>query len=45
MLASKVKQDLEKLTAQIAWPLYKQFCHAYFAFKEALKYLNKIIKK
>ena len=37
MLATKVKQDLEKLTAQIVWPLYKHFGHAYFAFKEALK--------
>jgi len=37
ILASKVKQELEKVYSQIAWPLYKIFGHAYVAFKEALK--------
>ncbi len=37
ILACKVKIDLEKLYTQIGWPLYKQYGHAYFAFKEALK--------
>jgi len=37
ILASKIKLDLEKTYQLIAWPLYKQYGHAYFAFKEALK--------
>lgn len=38
ILASKIKQDLEKTYQQIGWPLYKLHGHAYVAFKEALKY-------
>lgn len=37
ILACKVKVNLEKLYSQIAWPLYKIYGHAFFAFKEALK--------
>jgi len=37
ILAFKVKQDLEKLYTQVAWPLYKIYGHAYIAFKQALK--------
>jgi translation initiation factor 2 subunit 1 len=37
ILACKVKIELEKLYIQIAWPLYKQYGHAFIAFKEALK--------
>lgn len=37
VLACKVKVELEKLYSQIAWPLYKIYGHAFYAFKEALK--------
>ncbi len=37
VLSSKTKVDMDKLYAQIAWPLYKTYGHAFVAFKEALK--------
>jgi translation initiation factor 2 subunit 1 len=37
ILSCKVKIELEKIYIQIAWPLYKQYGHAFLAFKEALK--------
>jgi len=35
-VAETVHQDVEPLYAQVAWPLYKKYGHAYDAFKQAI---------
>jgi translation initiation factor 2 subunit 1 len=37
-VAETMHQDQEQISAQVAWPLYKKYGHAYDAFKAAIKY-------
>jgi len=43
-LADMTKEDMEQLYKDITWPLYKEFGHAYDAFKLAMKDPERVFK-